>query len=228
MGRRRSARPMPWLRQRLRAVNATSADLARHLRIPPARVYEMIKGQRQFQPHEIAAAASFLKIGEGQFRRLIDGDIAAEEVSIDGEAAVPWADRNGLAVPMLRATLGPHGRWLLHVADSVGALARPDFIRFSMTAFAIVVQDDRNNPVYRARDRILVDPETPVSPGDDVVLSTGSVAPSPAFPQLILGQLTKANETAWSLKQYGNGYERPFPIVQFRNAWKIVSRFMSL
>src|SRR3546814_20884241 len=103
MARRKTMRPMPWLRQRLRAVDATASDLARHLEVPPARVYEMIKGQRQFQPHEIAKAASFLKIGEGQFLKLIEGKLEAKDVTIDDVTALPWANTDVTSVPLLRS-----------------------------------------------------------------------------------------------------------------------------
>src|ERR1700754_3762015 len=168
MARPKTIRPMPWLRQRLRAVNATATDLARHLEIAPARVYEMIKGQRQFQPREIEKVASFLKIGEAQLIKLIKGRVDSDDVSINTGNAVPWTNVNERSVQLLRTTLAPHGRWLLHVAKSE-RLRRPDLTRFSVDAFAIVVQDERNNPVFRARDRILIDPKSPVSPGDDVV-----------------------------------------------------------
>src|SRR3546814_7936949 len=81
----------------------------------------------------IAKAASFLKIGEGQFLKLIEGKLEAKDVTIDDVTALPWANTDVTSVPLLRTTLGPHGRWLLHVSRTEGAMVRPDFIRFSMT-----------------------------------------------------------------------------------------------
>jgi SOS-response transcriptional repressor LexA len=217
---------MPWLRHRLRAVNASATDLARHLERPPARVYEMIKGQRQFQPHEIAKAAFFLKIGEAQLLELIEGRVDAKDVAINSVNALPWANVSETSVPLLRTTLAPHGRWLLHVTNEEGDVIRPDFTRFSVTAFAIVVQDERNSPVYHARDRILIDPESSVSPGDDVVLSSVADLDTREEVHVIPGQLKKMSEASWSLKQYANADERSFSKRQFPSAWKIVSRFM--
>jgi hypothetical protein len=217
---------MPWLRQRLRAVHANATDLARHLEIPPARVYEMIKGQRQFQPHEIAKAASFLKIGESQLLKLIEGAIDAREIGIDDANSVPWSNVSHLSVPLLRATLAAHGRWVLHLGREEGRVVRPEFARFSSTAFAIVVQDECNRPVYRARDRILIDPESPVSPGDDVVLSSESKIDAQETLHVIPGQLANMTEATWTLKQYANDVDRSFSRRQFPSAWKIISRFM--
>lgn len=217
---------MPWLRLRLRAVNATASDLARHLKLPPVRVYEMIKGKRRFQPNEVAKAASFLKIGEAQLLQLIEGRIDVKDVGIDHVIALPWADASGVSVPLLRATLSLHGLWLLHANEENGAIVRPDLIRFSQTAFTIVIQDERNSPVYRARDCILIDPDIPVSLGDDVVLSTAVNLVAGNRLEVIPGQLTKMSEAAWSLKQYAIGAEHAFSRTQFPSAWRIVSRFM--
>lgn len=226
MGRRKTTQPMPWLPQRLRAVNASATNLARYLEIPPARVYEMIKGQRQFQPREVAKAAFFLKIGEAQLVMLIEGRVDAKDVSINHVTTLPWANVSEISVPLLRATLAVHGRWLLHATSEDGTMMRPDFSRFSATAFALVVQDERNSPVYRARNRILIDPESPVSPGDDVILSSVTNLDAHEELHVIAGQLTKMSETNWVLKQYAVGDNRSFLKKQFPAAWKIVSRFM--
>src|SRR3546814_18890508 len=105
-------------------------------------------------------------------------------------------------------------------------MVRPDFIRFSMTAFAIVVQDERNSPVYRARDRILINPESPVTPGDDVVLGSGNDLLTFDELHLIPGHLTERTAAGRTLKQYADGHQRSFPTEQFPAAWKIVGSFM--
>jgi hypothetical protein len=187
----------------------------------------MIKGQRQFQPREIEKVASFLKIGEEQLVKLIKGRVQVEDVSIDTVNAVPWTNVSERSVRLLHTTLAPHGRWLLHVAKSERA-RRPELTRFSVLAFAIVVQDERNNPVFRARDRILIDPKSPVSPGDDVVLSSVGDVEMWEDMYVIPGLLTKMSEATWSLKQYAGISERSFSKRQFPSAWKIVSRFTQL
>lgn len=218
---------MPWLRQRLRAVNANATDLARHLELPPARVYEMIKGQRQFQPREIEKAAVFLKIGEEQLLDLIAGRADASDITIDDVRTLPWANASGMSVPLLRATLAPHGRWLLHIKKEEGKVSQPEFVRFSEKSFAIVVQDECNSPVYRVRDRILIDPESPLCLGDDVVLVSDTDFHDVDEVHVIPGRLTKVNEAAWTLTQYAHADERSLSRRQFPGAWKIVSRFMS-
>lgn len=225
MGRKVTRQPMPWLRPRLRAVNATASDLARHLDLPPVRVYEMINGKRKFQPGETEKTASFLKISEDQLVALIEGRIDADDVSIGEVSAIPWTNDTGQTALLMRATISSHGFWTLHVQGDWDEKIHPMLAVFPSTAFAIVVQDERNNPVYRARDCILIDPNLPVSPGDDVVLSSVTSLDSTHLPKVVAGQLTKMSETAWSLKQYAIGTERVFSRLRLPAAWRIVSRF---
>src|SRR5258707_15737991 len=53
--------PMPWLKDRLREIGKTAAGRARNLEIEGPRVYEMIAGRRNMQPHEIAGGAKYLE-----------------------------------------------------------------------------------------------------------------------------------------------------------------------
>ncbi len=227
MGRPKKTRPMPWLRQRLRAVNANATALARHLKIPPSRVYEMINGQRQFQAHEIPLAAMFLKIGEASLLKLIDGSLDTRDISINSmPMAVPWTNVGGDSVPLLRATLSLHDRWMVHAAEEQGALLQPDPYRFSPAAFALVVQDERNSPVYRAQDRILIDPESLAIVGNDVVLSSATAWDEHKELHVIAGRLEGASDEAWSLRQYATQQVRSYARKQFPRAWKIVGRFI--
>src|SRR3546814_11854314 len=105
-------------------------------------------------------------------------------------------------------------------------MVRPDFIRFSMTAFAIVVQDERNSPVYRARDRVLINPESPVTPGDDVVLGSGNALLTLDALHLIPGQLPTMTANGGSLTHYVDGHPRLFPRQQFPLDWKSIRRFI--
>ncbi len=218
---------MPWLRQRLRAIDATATDFARNLEIAPARVYEMIKGQRQLQAHELPKAATFLRISEACLIELLGGRIEAKDVSINATTeALPWASTAEKPVPLLFATLATNGRWLLRAPQEGRPGPREDFIRFPVTAFAIVVQDERNSPVYRVADRILVDPESVALAGDDVVLSSANTLNDHRDLHVIPGHLERTSETAWFIRQYAIGQEHPYAKRQFPSAWKIVGRFM--
>ena len=51
-----------WFRQALNRVNATQADLARHLRLTPSAVSRMMKGERQMKQLEPVHIAEFLGV----------------------------------------------------------------------------------------------------------------------------------------------------------------------
>jgi hypothetical protein len=51
---------MGWLKRRLKDIGRKPIDLARFLGLPPARAYEMLKGERYIQPNEIDRVARFL------------------------------------------------------------------------------------------------------------------------------------------------------------------------
>ena len=51
-----------WFHQALERVNATQADLARHIRLAPSAVSRMMKGERQMKQLETVQIAEFLGV----------------------------------------------------------------------------------------------------------------------------------------------------------------------
>jgi len=51
-----------WFHQALERINATQADLARHLRLAPSAVSRMMKGERQMKQLETVQIADFLGV----------------------------------------------------------------------------------------------------------------------------------------------------------------------
>src|SRR3974377_2534344 len=58
-----------WFHQALERVNATQADLARHLRLPPSAVSRMMKGERQMKLLEAVQIADFLGASQEEVLR---------------------------------------------------------------------------------------------------------------------------------------------------------------
>jgi hypothetical protein len=56
-----ATKSMDWLKQRLKELERTPTQLARHLGIAPPRIYEMVAGRRSVQPSEIGKLAEFLQ-----------------------------------------------------------------------------------------------------------------------------------------------------------------------
>ena len=58
-----------WFHQALERVNATQADLARHLRLAPSAVSRMMKGERQMKLLEAVQIADFLGASQEEVLR---------------------------------------------------------------------------------------------------------------------------------------------------------------
>src|SRR5271157_3038425 len=58
-----------WFHQALERIDATQADLARHLRLAPSAVSRMLKGERQMKPLEVVHIANFLRVPEEEVLR---------------------------------------------------------------------------------------------------------------------------------------------------------------
>ena len=73
---------MKWIKERLDEVGRRPIELSRALGLPPARVYEMIKGIRRVQPDEIGRMAAFLEWPETHLVAMIDGLATSKAGSI--------------------------------------------------------------------------------------------------------------------------------------------------
>ena len=58
-----------WFHKALERVNATQADLARHLRLAPSAVSRMMKGERQMKLLEAVQIAGFLGVSQEEVLR---------------------------------------------------------------------------------------------------------------------------------------------------------------
>src|SRR6202043_3631707 len=66
-----------WFHQALERVNATQADLARHLRLAPSAVSRMMKGERQMKLLEAVQIAAFLGVSQEEVLRHAGEDTPA-------------------------------------------------------------------------------------------------------------------------------------------------------
>lgn len=218
-------RRMDWLKPRLAELGKNGAALAKALGIAKARVYEMYKGKRQFQADEIATAARFLEWKESELLERIAGRPAPVHKSdIEGKSPLR---RDGAPLTTLllwKSIAGGSNRGGAFMLNSVkgGEIERPDFLEFSEKAFATKVVTSDNEPVYRPRDTLLINPEeTPVE-GDDCVFSGAS--DGDGWSAAIIGRLIRATPTLWTIRQYAAKDDRDLPRREWPNAWRIVGR----
>lgn len=223
---------MDWLKPRLQALGISAAAFGRALGLPKSRVYEMQRGDRRFQPEEIATAARLLQWTEAELLARIEGrnptaGTNGEYHEVDISSIRPL--RQGATPPpplVIYRTAqregGRQGDFMLY-AEKAGETDRPEFLRFSGKAFAARILDDKNSPAYRRRDLVLVDPDTPPIEGEDCLFVGNPNDPKGS--DSVLGCLVSSTATKWITRQYGIKGDRELPKADFPNAWPIVGRY---
>ncbi|CAB4200144.1 HTH_XRE domain containing protein [uncultured Caudovirales phage] len=207
-----------WLGHRLRTVGKRPIDLARHLGIAPTRIYETLKGKRQIQPKEIARAAAFLEITETQLATAMEtGEIPATTGPSPRDATT-----RPKTLTVKRAMLAGSG-WQMF-DQTAGEVPRPEFLEFSADAFALIVQDENNSPVYHTRDTILVDPGAPVTVGDDCIFSESV---SDGSTGVFLACLRRSTPTEWVVCQHGSKSEKKLSKKAYPTASVVIGRYMA-
>jgi hypothetical protein len=212
---------MLWLKKAISDAGKRPIDLARYLHLPPARVYEMLKGERRIQPREIPLIATFLNVPPQQ----IVGHLNVTDDIPAGPALSSDSPLGPLVV--WRGARSGEGGWIVY-NEIAGEVARPEFLAFSKLAFATMVIDALNEPVYRVRDRVLVDPGRPVAAGDDCFLMNPveSVQPGEGTAACI-GRLIKEEAQAWVLEHY-TAPGKPIKALKakFAACYPIVGRYL--
>ncbi len=117
---------------------------------------------------------------------------------------------------------GRGGDFMLSVQPA-GEVERPDFLRYSLKAFAVKVLNEANNPAYRVRDVVLIDPDSAAIESEDCCF-TGDVN-STGGAVSVIGCLVSSTATCWKVRQYAVKGERELLKSEFPNAWPIVGRY---
>lgn len=210
-----------WIKDALEAVRKRPVELSTYLGIAAPRVHEMIKGVRRLQLEEIGGAAEFLRLPEEAVKALMKG---APFDTVDRTATdTPWVNNDGRSIP-IRRVIVDGDKWKMD-GTNAGVVSRPDYLRFSKSAFAVVVQDEANSPVYRIGDRILIDPDAPKPEGADYIFCTCPDADSRELSTCYAGNLVRATANTFLIRQYG-GAEKRLSRKQYPSYWRITGRHM--
>lgn len=79
---------------------------------------------------------------------------------------------------------------------------RPPFLRYSQFAFGVYVHGNAQSPAYEPRDLIIIDPNRPVSTGDDCLFVQGfNITEIQPF-RAILRRLVTEEATEWTVRQF--------------------------
>jgi hypothetical protein len=217
-----------WLLQRLEQIGKTPTELARHMAVglkrnfAKQRVYEIYTPNkhgklRRIQQDEWAPLAAFLGWTVEELEAQARGFVIAARgtnVSMGGVATVtdrPTAD--GLKFRSVRGKRGDREGFMLYADEAAGDQPK---------AFYINVLDDKNEPVYRVRDTLVVDPNYEITIGEDCVFTTGAWPPNGGF--CIIARLLRETPKTWLCKAIGDGETFELDRAEFPTVWAIIER----
>jgi len=174
-----------WFHQALERVNATQADLARHLRLAPSAVSRMMKGERQMKLLEAVQIADFLGASQEEVLRhageatapppageMPRGRGRPPSTATGGSSGAPAAIARGAAdqIPVRSAARGGGDQEMFLEDGPIGYTPRPANLGGVRSAYAIYMVGDSMEPRYEPGWLLHVNPFKPPTRGRDVVL----------------------------------------------------------
>ena len=171
-----------WFHQALERVNATQADLARHLRLAPSAVSRMMKGERQMKLLEAVQIAGFLGVSQEEVLRHA-GDTTVPPPAGEmprGRGRPPSTGTSAAAgtglgrgmdqIPIRSAARGGADQEMFLEDGPIGYTPRPANLGGVRSAYAIYMVGDSMEPRYQPGWLLHVNPFKPPTRGRDVVL----------------------------------------------------------
>jgi phage repressor protein C with HTH and peptisase S24 domain len=171
-----------WFHQALERVNATQADLARHLRLAPSAVSRMMKGERQMKQLETVQIADFLGVPpEEVLRHAVEATVPppagqmprgrGRPPSTASSSAAPAALARGAdQIPIRSAARGGRDQEMFLEDGPIGYTPRPANLGGVRSAYAIYMVGDSMEPRYEPGWLLHVNPFKPPTRGRDVVV----------------------------------------------------------
>src|ERR1700738_694351 len=168
--------------QALERVNATQADLARHLRLAPSAVARMMKGERQMKLLEAVQIAGFLGVSQEEvLRHAGDSTVPPPAGEMPrGRGRPPStgtspASGTGLGrgvdqIPIRSAARGGGDQEMFLEDGPIGYTPRPANLGGVRSAYAIYMVGDSMEPRYQPGWLLHVNPFKPPTRGRDVVV----------------------------------------------------------
>jgi len=174
-----------WFHQALERIDATQADLARHLRLAPSAVSRMLKGERQMKPLEVVHIAGFLRVPEDEvLRHAVERPVAAPASNLPhpGRGRPPAATPQPLPdsasgsvrgpdlIPIRSAGRGGVDQEMFLEDGPIGFAPRPANLGGVRSAYAIYMVGDSMEPRYEQGWLLHINPFKPPTRGRDVVV----------------------------------------------------------
>ncbi len=182
-----------WFHQALERVNATQADLARHLRLAPSAVSRMMKGERQMKLLEAVQIAGFLGVSQEEVLRHA-GDTTVPPPAGEmprGRGRPPSTGTSSAAgtglgrgvdqIPIRSAARGGGDQEMFLEDGPIGYTPRPANLGGVRSAYAIYMVGDSMEPRYQPGWLLHVNPFKP--PTDQAICQLGRRHLGPASTQ---------------------------------------------
>ena len=165
-----------WFSQALERVEATQADLARHLRLAPSAVSRMLKGERQMKQLETVQIAEFLRVNpEEVLAHAVAGAASPEPVEAPRagrgrpRSTTSPIVRSADVIPIRGAGRGGTDQEMF-LQDGIGYTPRPANLSGVREAYAIYMVGDSMQPRYEQGWLLHINPFKPPRRGRDVVV----------------------------------------------------------
>jgi len=171
-----------WFHKALERVNATQADLARHLRLAPSAVSRMMKGERQMKLLEAVQISDFLGVSQEEVLRHA-GDTGVPPPAGEaprGRGRPPSTGTSSTSatalartpdqIPIRSAARGGADQEMFLEDGPIGHTPRPANLGGVRSAYAIYMVGDSMEPRYEPGWLLHVNPFKPPTRGRDVVV----------------------------------------------------------
>jgi SOS-response transcriptional repressor LexA len=113
------------------------------------------------------------------------------------------------------------GAFIINMGGQVDRIRRPPGLMANRDAFAIYVEGDSMEPRFEPGETVVVDPNRPVRPGDDIVLLLES--PEPGRPPCAyIKRLVRRGAERILVRQYNPPREMEFPTAAVRKIFRVM------
>ncbi|HEY4254602.1 MAG TPA: S24 family peptidase [Roseomonas sp.] len=113
------------------------------------------------------------------------------------------------------------GAFIINMGGQVDRIRRPPGLAANRDAFAIYVEGDSMEPRFEPGEVVVVDPNRPVRPGDDVVLLLESPEPGRP-PKAYIKRLVRRGAERILVKQYNPPREMEFPTAAVQKIFRVM------
>ena len=137
--------------------------------------------------------------------------------------AVPKRGEMPQDLPVYGTAQGANGEgaFVINMGGQVDRIRRPPGLMANRDAFAIYVEGDSMEPRFEPGETVVVDPNRPVRPGDDVVLLVESPEPGQP-PKAYIKRLVRRGAERILVKQYNPPRQMEFPTVAVKKIFRVM------